>query len=150
MEQNKQEGKQKEQGMQEPQEETEKKQELFFKLSMFEQQTHQTQEQIDAVEIGINELANLGFGLDELKGSIGKEILATIGRGVFVSANVKSEDLTVDIGGKNFVKKSIPETKKIIEEQIKKLIAVKTELSENLERINQEMTKTLEDFQGNQ
>jgi prefoldin alpha subunit len=130
------------------QEETEEKQELFFKLSMFEQQTHQIQEQIDAVEKGINDLAGLGFGLDEIKGSVGKEILATLGRGVFVSAEVKSEDLTVDIGGKNFVKKSISETKEIIEEQIKKLISVKTELGENLEGIGREMTKTLEEFQG--
>ena len=132
---------------QEEKEETERKQELFFKLSMFEQQTHQVQEQIDAVARGIDELASLNFGLDELKGSVGKEILATLGRGIFVSAEVRSEDLTVDIGGKNFVKKSIPETKEIIEEQIKKLISVKQELGENLEAISKEMSKTLEEFQ---
>ena len=144
MEQDKQEGKQKEQ------EETEKKQELFFKLNMFEQQIHQVQEQVDAVEKGINDLGTLDFGLDELKGSAGKEILAALGRGVFVSAEVKSEYLTVDIGGKNFVKKSIPETKEIIEEQIKKLIFVKKELNENMKKIGEEMTKTLEEFQRSQ
>ena len=129
--------------------EQEKKQELIFKLGMFEQQIHQTQEQIEAVEKGINELANLGFGLDELKGSRGKEILAALGRGVFVSAEVKSENLIVDIGGKNFVRKSIPETKEIIEEQIKKLITVRNELNENMEVINKEMKKAIEEFQKN-
>lgn len=132
------------------QEETEKKQELFFKLSMFEQQIHQLQEQTDAVEKGINDLGALGFGLDELKGSTGKEILSPLGRGIFVKAKISSEDLTVDIGGKNFVKKDISKTKEIIEEQIKKLILVKKELNENMEKIGEEMTKTLEEFQGNE
>lgn len=128
--------------------EQEKKQELIFRLGIFEQQIHQLQEQMEAVEKGINDLGALNFGLDELKGNTGKEILSPLGRGIFVKANVASEDLTVDIGGKNFVKKSIPETKEIIEDQIKKLIAVKGELNENLERISEEMTKTLEEFQG--
>ena len=127
--------------------EQEKKQELIFKLGMFEQQIHQLQEQIEAVEKGINDLGTLGFGLDELKGSVGKEILSPLGRGIFVKATLVSEDLTVDIGGKNFVKKGIPETREIIEEQIKKLIAVKGELNDNLEKIGEEMRKSLEEFQ---
>ncbi|MDP3992243.1 MAG: prefoldin subunit alpha [Nanoarchaeota archaeon] len=130
--------------------EQEKKQELIFKLGMFEQQIHQLQEQIDAVERGINDLGSLGFGLDELKGSIGKEILSPLGRGVFVKTTLASEDLTVDIGGKNFVRKGISETKEIIEEQIKKLIAVKSELNDSLEKIGEDMKKALEEFQNNQ
>jgi len=127
--------------------EQEKKQELIFRLGMFEQQIHQLQEQIEAVERGINDLGSLNFGLDELKGNIGKEILSPLGKGIFVKTKLTSEDLTVDIGGKNFVKKSIPETKKIIEEQIKKLINMKKEINENLEKISDEMTKTLEEFE---
>lgn len=127
--------------------EQEKKQELIFRLGIFEQQIHQLQEQMDAVEKGINDLGILGFGLDELKGSVGKEILSPLGRGIFVKTKLESEDLTVDIGGRNFVKKSVPEAKEIIEGQIKKLIAVKGELNENLEKISDEMTRTLEEFQ---
>lgn len=130
--------------------EQEKKQELIFKLGMFEQQIHQLQEQMEAVERGINDLGSLGFGLDELKGNIGKEILSPLGRGIFVKAKLASEDLTVDIGGKNFVRKGIHETKEIIEEQIKKLIAVKNELNDNLEKIGEDMRKALEEFQNNQ
>jgi len=126
--------------------EQEKKQELIFRLGMFEQQIHQLQEQMEAVEKGINDLGFLNFGLDELKGNIGKEILSPLGKGIFVKTKLTSEDLTVDIGGKNFVKKSIPETKEIIEEQIKKLISIKKEINENLEKISDGMTKTLEEF----
>ena len=128
--------------------EQEKQQEIFFRLSMFEQQIHQIQEQIGAVEKGINDLGSLNFGLDELREGTGKEILAPLGRGVFVNATMASESLTVDIGGKNFVKKSIPETKEIIEEQIKKLITVKKDLGGTMEKMSLEMEKTLNEFQG--
>ena len=126
--------------------EQQKQQELFYRLSMFEQQMQQFQEQIGAVENGINELGELSFGLDEIREGVGKEILAPLGKGIFVGATVSSETLTVDVGGKNFVKKSIPETKEIIDEQIKKLTQIKKELANSLEKLSEEMEKTLKEF----
>jgi len=116
--------------------------ELMYKLSIYEQQIQQLQQQLEAVEQAIIEMNSLVLGLDELVGSKDKEILAPIGRGIFVKTKLISEDLTVDVGGKNFVKKSIPETKKLIEDQIKKLEDVKKELEDNLEEINNELTTT--------
>lgn len=121
------------------------KQELIYKLSMFEQQIQQLQQQLQAVEQGIVEMNSLNFGLDELIGKQGKEILAPIGRGIFVKSKLISEELTVDIGGRNFVKKTIPETKKIIEEQIKKLEDVKKDLNDNLEKLSEEIRKVMEE-----
>ena len=127
--------------------EKEKQQELMFKLSLFEQQAGQLNEQLEAVEKGINDLGILNFGLDDIKGSKGKEIVAPLGRGIFVKTKLNSEDLIVDIGGKNLVKKSIPETKEIIEDQIKKLISIKKELEEHLDKIQEELAKTISEFQ---
>ena len=45
--------------------------------------------------------------------------------------------------GKNLVKKTIPETKKIIDEQISKLQEIQKELEKNLEEIGMEFQKTL-------
>jgi prefoldin alpha subunit len=118
-------------------------QELIFKLSMFEQQIQQLQQQLQAVEESVIDLKTLNFGLDELKGSKDKEVMAPLGRGIFIKTKVLSEDLTIDVGGRNFVKKTIPETKEIIEEQVKKLGKVKKELDEKLEEINLELTKTI-------
>ncbi len=125
----------------------ETQQELMFKLSMFEQQIQQLQQQLQAVEQGIIELMTLSTGLDELVGSKDKEIMAPIGRGIFVKAKLLSEELTVDVGGKNFVKKGIPDTQKIIKEQTKKLEEIKKSLSKAMEDINQELTKTVMDAQ---
>jgi prefoldin subunit 5 len=66
--------------------------------------------------------------LDELIGKKDNDILAPIGRGIYASAKLTSEELLVDIGDKNFVKKSIPETKNILQGQLKKLDKVKEEL----------------------
>ena len=118
-------------------------QELLFKLSMSEQHIRQLQQQLQAVEESVIELNSLDFGLDEIKGSVGKEILAPLGRGIFVKAKLLSEELIVDVGSKNFVKKSIPETKKIIKEQTEKLQEIKKELEEKVDEINGELTKII-------
>ena len=118
-------------------------QELMIKLGMFEQQIQQLRQQLQAVEESIIEITSLNYGLDELENSAGKEILAPIGRGIFVKTKLLSDKLTVDVGGRNFVKKSIPETKKIIENQIKKLNEIKKDLNRNIEEINQELRGTI-------
>ncbi len=128
-------------------EENNEQQELLFKFSMFERQIQELQQQIEAVERGIIDLTSLNFGLDELKGNIGKEIFAPLGKGIFVKTKLVSEELNVDIGEGNLVKKSIPETKKLIEEQIGKLKEVKGEFENNLEQLGNELTKLMNQTQ---
>jgi len=117
-------------------------QELLYNLGVFEQQIQQLQQQLQLIEKNILDLNSLDFGLDEIRGSVGKEILAQLGRGIFAKTKLISEDLIVDIGEKTLVKKTIPETKKLIQEQIKKLEEIKKELQNNLEEINVELTNT--------
>ncbi len=128
----------------------EKQQELIFKLSMFEQQIQQLQQQLQAIDQGIFEMDGLDHGLNELIGSVDKEILASIGRGVFVKTKLLSEDLIVDIGNKTFVKKSIPEAQELIREQIEKLNDVKKELEDNLEKIGEEMQRVYQEGQASE
>ena len=128
----------------------EQEQEMLFRLSMFEQQINQLQEQIQAVDKGINELGSLTTGLDGLKDSTGKEIFAPLGRGIFIKSKVISEDLLVDVGGKNLVKKSIPQTQELIESQIIKLQEIKKELDNNLEAASREVEKTINEAKEKQ
>jgi prefoldin alpha subunit len=122
-----------------------KQQELIFKLGMFEQQIRQLQQQIQAVEQGITEMSLLHNGLGDLVGGEGKEILAPIGRGIFVKSKVLSEKLSVDVGGGNVVQKTIPETQEIISRQIKKLEEVREDLENSLEKLGEEMTRIMEE-----
>ncbi len=125
-------------------------QEVIFKLSMFEQQMQQLQQQLQAVERGINELETLNLGLDDIKGSEGKEIFAQVGRGIYVKAKVVSDELMVNVGEKNLVKRSVPEAKELILGQIKKLKDVEADLERTIEMTNSEFTELIQEYQKNQ
>ena len=121
----------------------EENQEVLFKLSMFEQQMRQLQQQLQAVEQGIIELSTLNIDLKEIENGEGKEIFAAIGRGIFTKAKLLSDELTVDIGERNFVKKSVSETQKIISKQVEKLEDAKKELNRGLEELSKEAEKII-------
>ena len=123
-------------------------QEVMFKLQMYEQQMKHIQEQLQAVEEGLADLINLNIGLDNLESPNGKEIMANVGRGIFVKAKIDSEDLIVDIGGKNLVKKSVKDTKIILDNQIQKVQSVKEELQGTLQKLQEEMTSLVMGLQG--
>ncbi len=109
---------------------------------------NQLQQQLQAVERGVNELQSLSFGLDELPGSEGKEILAQIGRGIYAKAKIISEELMVNIGDNNFVTRSIPEAKELLEGQIKKLQEVESDLEKSIEFTNKEFMEMVQEYQN--
>lgn len=123
-------------------------QEVILKLGMLEQDMRQLQQQLQSVEKGINDLELLNLGLEEIKGSKDKEILAQIGRGIYIKAKILSEKLTVNIGNDNFVNKNVSETKELIKEQIKKLKEVEKELESNIEVINNEFMGMVQKYQS--
>jgi prefoldin alpha subunit len=126
----------------------ENQEELMMKFQMFEQHMQQLQQQFQAVERGIIELSNLNLGLDDLVGAKDKETLSLIGKGIFVKTKLVSEELLVDVGEKNFVTKSIPETKEMIIEQIEKLNAAKDELNKAMEKVGEDFQKMIMEAQG--
>lgn len=121
--------------------------ELERKFRIFENQIMQLQEQLGAIERGINDLSSINSGLDELKGKIGEEVYAPIGRGIFMKSTLASENLKVDIGDGTFVEKNIPETKKMITEQIEKLKDIQGKIELELDRVNGELTETMRNYQ---
>jgi prefoldin alpha subunit len=122
-------------------------QEIIFKLGIFEQQLQQLQQQLQAIERGINELESLNLNLDELVNSKDKEIFAQIGRGIYIKAKILSEDLTVNVGDNNFVNRDISETKTLIQDQIKKLKDVEIELEKSIEMTNNEFLELVQEYQ---
>jgi prefoldin alpha subunit len=119
--------------------------EVERKFKELEREIGYIDSQLKAVEEGIKEISLLKDGLNELVGKKGEEIFAPIGRGIFVHAKLESEDLLVNIGENKFIKKSIPETKKTIEDQIEKLNEIQERLIEELQRIDKELTQTIKE-----
>jgi prefoldin alpha subunit len=122
--------------------------ELIYKFSIYEQQINQLQEQMGAVERGISDLKDLELGLDEIKNSHGNEIMAAIGRGIFVKAKIIDENLNVDIGNGNFVKKSVDETKIILKKQWERLGEIKDELNRAMSNLEKEINNLMVEAQG--
>lgn len=127
----------------------EKQQELIYKFNLFQQQIQQIQEQVQMIEKGINDLNELEKGIKEIKGKKDMEILSHIGKGIFIRTKIISEDLIVDIGKKNFVKKNTEDTREMIKKQIERLVEMKENLDSSLEEVNSEMAKVIEDIQRN-
>ncbi len=119
--------------------------ELQERFQNYEREIRQIQEQMNAIDQAIVDMGKVSFGLDELKGKKDAEIFAPVGRGIFIPAKILSDELTVDIGEGNFVKKTIPETKAVIKEQMDKLRAMRNDLESELEKISAEITKAMEE-----
>ncbi|MFH1365772.1 MAG: prefoldin subunit alpha [archaeon] len=117
--------------------------ELFFKMNMLDQYMKNMQQQIEVVENEIRELSLLKKDLEELKNSSGKEIFSSVGKNIFIKAKIISEELLMNIGEETLVKKSIPETAKIMEKQIEKLKIVKKEILSEIDNLNEEARKLL-------
>tara|TARA_Y100000310_G_scaffold271596_1_gene286146 strand:+ start:2018 stop:2383 length:366 start_codon:yes stop_codon:yes gene_type:complete len=114
-------------------------QEQLIQLQMMQQEAQQLEQQSQIIEQNLNEMNDLKKGLEELETSEEKEILAGLGKGIYIPAEIKDKKLKVEVGKGNFVKKSIPDTKKIIEEQIEKLNQVKIQISERVNQLQEEM-----------
>ena len=117
---------------------------------MIEQEANQLQQQMQMIEQHIKDMQELNSGLDELEKFKGKEIRANIGKGIYIPAEITDKNLIVEIGNKTLVKKTIPETKKIIEEQLGKLISEKGRTMERLEMMQEEMMRLIQNYQNSQ
>src|SRR3989344_5471933 len=114
-------------------------QEQLIQLQIIEQEAQQLEQQSQIIEQNIIEMQNLNNSLEELEKTDKKEILANIGRGIYIPAEIKDKNLTVEVGNKVFVKKSIPETKKIVEEQIEKLDEAREQIKDRLDDLREEV-----------
>ena len=68
-----------------------------------------------------------------------KEILAPLGKGVFIKSEIKDKKIFVDIGAGVLVRKSPKEAREVIEDQLKKLEEMRQEIHKHIESTNQEL-----------
>jgi len=125
-------------------------QEQIIKIQIMEQEANQLNEHLKLIEQNINEMQELVVSLDEVDKKESQEILANIGKRIYIPVKITDKKLIVEVGNKHFVKKSIPETKKVIEEQLGNLIGAKTEIMEKLEEIQEKMKAIIEEIEKEQ
>ena len=118
-------------------------QEQLIQLQVIEQEAQQLEQQSQLVQQNLVEMQNLIASLDEIDKTDKKEILASIGRGIYIPAEIKDKTLSVEVGNKIFVKKSISETSKIIEEQIEKLNSAREQIEDKIEELRYEVNQVM-------
>ena len=114
---------------------------------MMEQEAQQLNQQLQLIDQNVSEMQELELSLDEIANEGSKEILANLGKGIYIPVEVKEKKLIVEVGRKNFIKKTIPETKKIIREQLEKLIGAKSQILDRLESLQIEIERLMREFE---
>ena len=123
-------------------------QEKIFQIQMIEQEANQLNEQFQLIEQNIKEMNDISESLGEIeKLKKGDEILANIGKKIFIPVDIKEKNLIVEVGNKKFVKKNISETIKIIQEQVGNLMNARGQIMERLEILQGEMEKLIGEIQ---
>lgn len=113
--------------------EAEEQQELAWNASFLERNIQETKEQIDNIEREIFSLEVFNDGLELIDKEKENTIFASLGKGVYVRSNLSEKKLLVNVGSGILVKKTPQETKKVVENQIKKLNEARLQLLSRLE-----------------
>ena len=101
--------------------------ELLQMLREKHQEAEEIDEKIRIVEQNIAELEVFSNNLIFLNNNE-KEIIAPIGKGVYVKADMREMDFFIEVGAGILTKKTLEETKGVIESQVKKLGDIKVQL----------------------
>ena len=116
---------------------------LVNHLQRMEADMSYLQEQFNLFEQTMHEMKILLESLNELEKNNSQELLVNIGRKLYVPVSLKEKSIIVDVGKNTFVKKNIPETKKIIDEQLINLMKGKGQIMEQMNALHEEIEQLL-------
>ncbi len=125
-------------------------QEQLIKVQLIEQEINQLNQQLQLIEENIKEFGELISSLNEIENNKNKDILANLGKRIYLPVEIKDNRLIVDVGKGNFVKKTISETKEIAKNQTEKLIEVKNEIIKRLEILQEEINNLIFEIEKEQ
>lgn len=113
-----------------------------MRAQALQNESQEVENNIKIINEHVEELTKFKENLDFLSKSGEKDILASLGRGVYVKSKIADDKkLFVEIGAGIIVKKTPQETKKVIEEQLRKFGEAKLQLKTQLELYANEFRK---------
>ncbi len=123
------------------------KEEIIIKLNMLEQKAEEKRQQILEVDRQIEDLSGLKHSLEKLGESKEKEMLSSLGRGVFLKTKIDDSKVFVNVGSRVLVRKTFKEGVEIIDKQLLGLEEIKSHLMSEIEEINAGLYELLEEAQ---
>lgn len=118
----------------------------MMQIQMMQQEAQELNQQLELIEQNISEMQELKTSLDEIEKADNNEILTNIGKKIYLPVEIKDKNLFVEVGKGNFVKKSVPETKEVVDNQIKKLIIGKEDITKRLKDLQKEVNNLMMQF----
>jgi prefoldin alpha subunit len=128
--------------------EPEESQELMMRASLIEKHLQELNDRIDYISQQITELEEFKNNLKFLKDAKNKEMLASLGKGIYLKSSCQDDNFFVNVGAGIVVKKTPEETAEIISSQIKNLHEAKTSLLGSFEVYQRLMGQALSDLKN--
>ena len=126
-------------------------QEKYVEYQVLQQTIAQLYQKKGVVQKQIVEFTDLRDNLSNLqKSKIGSQMYSAVGAGVFVKAELKENDnVLVNVGSDVVIERSVDDSKKLVDNQIKELNGILKELDKNIEGsiergniLNKELSET--------
>ena len=121
----------------------ESSQELMFKASLVEKHLQELNEKIEYLSQQLLEMEQFSKDISFINNAEGKEILAPVGKGIYLKSSLEGKNLFVNVGSGIVVKKSFEETRAIIESQIRSFHEARNQLMAQLEVYTRFMLETM-------
>lgn len=118
-------------------------QEQILQATFIEREAKEIQEKIGFVEQQILELESFSENLNHIDLTKEKEMLSSLGKGVFIKTEIMDKKLFVNVGNEILVRKTPSEAQGIIENQIRTFHEVRINLEKQLQILNDQITKIL-------
>jgi len=126
---------------------TQEDQELLMNASMLENQSRELEANLEIIDREIVDLEKFLEGINHLSKSKSNEILASLGKGVYVKSSINESKLYVNVGQGIIVKKTPESTAKVIENQIQRLTEVRAQILQQLEIFTKNFSQVLKELE---
>lgn len=125
-------------------------QQYMMQMQMLGQEAEKLEQQLQLIDQQTSELNAVLESVKIIQEGKNKELLANLGKGIFVRADLKEKDLLVNIGKDVIVKKTPEQTIRVIEDQLGKLAVGKEQFVARIAELQMEMQNLLLQVQREQ
>ncbi len=122
-------------------------QDILVQARALQERSEETERGLAFIEEQIHELELFQENLNLFEKGDKKEILASIGRGVSIPAQITDTTLFVEVGAGVVLRKTPAETQKIIREQIRKFDTARAQLQQQLQSYVFELSVMMKNIQ---
>ena len=116
---------------------------LLLQASEIEKRIQELTNNLEFIDSQILELEQFQENLNSLKQWNGKEMLSTLGKGVYLKTAMLEKELFVEVGAGIVVKKTPEETQKVVENQIKRIKEARISVLFDLDSLQKEFNNLL-------